>query len=160
MNDTIPALAQFIEPSPVKFAPDAPGWYVLCGVLILSLLLVAFLIYRKYKRNRYRREAIGWLEQMEKQLVGNHEYARIVYTADMLAKQISIQVYGREATAALRGSEWIDYLNKSNSSVSFSETDEHLLQSVYEKEVEISETQAMGFTTKIKQWIKKHQNKQ
>lgn len=156
MRDTIPALEQFIEPTPIRFTPDAPGWYVVGGVLLVVLLCVAFFIYRHYRKNLYRRVALRWLEQEEKRFSNNREYVRMVYAADMLAKRISIQVYGRENTASLQGAEWIDHLNKTSPLVSFSTADERVIRTVYESEPQVNEQEASEFLSKIKRWIKKH----
>lgn len=156
MNDTIPILEQFIEPSPVRFTPEAPGWHVLEIGLLILLLLVVFFIYRNYRKNRYRRNAINWLEIKEKQLINNNNYSDLVYTADMLAKQIGIQKYGKENVASLQGREWIDYMNKNCPFVTFSMADEQLIRSVYNPDIMPDKQQAVDFTAKIKQWIKKH----
>ncbi len=157
--DSIPALEQFIEPAPVQFTPDAPGWYVLGIIVILIVLLVLFLIYMNYRKNRYRKIALDWLNKEEKRFIDNQDYTRLVYTANMLAKRISIQVYGREKTASLHDSEWIDYLNKSCSSGSFTPTDEEIIRSVYDGNTKPDNRQATDFTAKIKHWIKKHHSR-
>jgi hypothetical protein len=89
-------------------------------------------------------------------MLETQDYTRLIYTADMLAKKISIQLYGRENTAHLGSREWLDYLNKTCPSVSFSNEDETLVKAIYDPGISISEKQAVTFTGKIKQWIKKH----
>lgn len=156
MNDTIPALGEFIEPSPIRFIPEAPGWYALAGLFFILLLITGLLIWKHRKKNRYRRLALNWLNGEEKRLLETQDYTRLIYTADMLAKKISIHIYGRENTAQLRNQEWLDYLNKTCPSVSFSNEDETLVKAIYDPGINISEKQALTFTGKIKQWIKKH----
>ncbi len=158
MNDSIPALEQFIEPSPVQFSPSAPGWYALAGISLLILLVIAFLIWNNYRKNHYRRVAFDWLEQEEKKCLSNKEYYRLVYEAGMITKKITVFLHGYSELISLRGSEWLSYLKKTCPSVSFSSSDEQLMDQIYEINSELKEQQVIEFTDKIKHWIKKHKN--
>ncbi len=155
MNDTIPALEQFIEPSPISFSPAAPGWYALGIILLIILLTIVILCLIQYRKNRYRRAALDWLNKEEKKYLGNGQYAQLIYTSGMLTKQISIYLNENNETASLRGSEWLSYLSKTCPSVSFSTSDETIFNSIYENQ-NLNEQQTIDFTNKIKQWIKKH----
>ncbi len=158
-HDTIPALAQFIEPAPVAFTPDAPGWYTLEGVLAGLVLCILLLVYRHYRKNRYRRSAVLLLETAQKQLPPTGEYTQLVYHANMLAKQISIRLYGREQTASLKGSSWIEHLNRSCPKADFTEADTRLLEALYDSSVKADAQQAAAFVEKMKYWIKKHRTR-
>ncbi len=156
MNDTIPELEQFIEPSPVQFSPNAPGWYVLGGIFLLILLIIAFLIWNNYRKNRYRRIALNWLELEEEKFFNNKEYGRLVYAGGMITKKITIFLYGNNEIASIRGSKWLAYLTKTCPSISFSSTDEQLMSDIYESNNNLKEQQVFEFIDKIKYWIKKH----
>ncbi len=156
MNDTIPALGQFMEPAPVRFSPEAPGWYTLGILFFLVLLGIAFLIWNSYRKNRYRKLAIRRLDQEEKKLEEKKDYISMVYVANMLVKQISINLDKREEVASLRGKKWLDYLNKTCSSVSFSESDEAILNAIYGTDKIPDAQHIFSFMNKIKTWIRKH----
>jgi hypothetical protein len=49
---------QLIEPSPVSFTFGAPGWYVLAVLLLLTFLGFAWFLFRRYKKELYRRQAV------------------------------------------------------------------------------------------------------
>ena len=56
-------------PEPVSWWPLAPGWWILIiGGGVLSAWLIHYL-YRRYRANRYRRQALQQLKQL--QLTGN-----------------------------------------------------------------------------------------
>ncbi len=154
MNDSIPAIGQLIEPAPVRFSFDAPGWYVVGGIVLVLILTGAFLAWRRYRKNRYRREALRWLQQEEQRLVAAMEYAQLVYTADMLVKRIAMQRYGRE-TSSLRGKEWLDYINRTWHST-FTDDDAKLLDALYASADKIEASRANSFIDKTKHWIKTH----
>lgn len=159
MKDTVALLDPYIAPAPVQFVPEAPGWYAM-GILLLLLVLFAVSIaYRKYRKNRYRRTALEWFARQEKKFLENKDYIRWVYTANMLAKRISVRVYGKADAASLRQDEWIAYLNQKCPSVSFTAADKETIQAVYNPQSVIREQQAADFSIKIKQWIKKHRSK-
>lgn len=108
MNDTIPALGQFIEPSPIRFIPEAPGWYAL-AIVCLIILLFAGLLIRKYrKKNRYRRLALNWLDGEEKKC-WKHRIIHGLFTRPICLPKKSASNYtaGRIQPILAAGSGWI-----------------------------------------------------
>ncbi len=154
MNDTIPAVGQLIEPAPVRFSFDAPGWYVLGGIVLVLIFVSAYFAWRHYRKNRYRREALRWLQQAEQQFATTGDFMQLVYTAVMLIKRIAMQRYGRE-TSSLRGKEWLDLINQTWHH-SFTNDDLKLLDSLYLSPGEIDAEYANSFVGRTKYWIKTH----
>ncbi len=159
MNDTIPALSPYIEPSPVIFTFEAPGWYAVGVLLALGAITAVILWIRHYYRNRYRHLAIRLVEENEKVAIAGGEYSKLVYNANMIAKQICIRLYGRKETASLKDAPWIIFLNRSSGSNIFSSADAQIIRDVYYPTVHTGKQQALHFTEKIKQWIKKHRSR-
>ncbi len=159
MNDTIPALGQFIEPSPVRFYPSAPGWHVLAGIILLMLAGIVVFAFHRYRKNRYRRFALRWLEQEEQKYIANKEYDQLIYIANLLAKQICTHLTGNNQALILRGSDWLTYLSQTCPTLSFSSSEEEILKALYESPTGLSQQQAVDFSDKIKHWIKKHRIK-
>ena len=52
-------LRDLAEPGPVSWWPLAPGWWVLTGVLVITLAVATFRRLKKYRANAYRRAALG-----------------------------------------------------------------------------------------------------
>ncbi|MGH8387515.1 MAG: DUF4381 domain-containing protein, partial [Pseudomonas sp.] len=68
MNPNIPSIEQLKEialPAPVSYAPQTWGWWVLLGLLVLTALIIAARRYWQWKRDRYRREALARLAQLQ-----------------------------------------------------------------------------------------------
>src|SRR5262245_9472296 len=99
---------QLIEPQPVSFSFDAPGWYLVGSLIIFFILIVSWFIYSQYRRNRYRYDALKWLQEKENQHTSTSE---IIYEAVFLLKRIAIMKYGRREVAAITGQDWIVKLN-------------------------------------------------
>jgi hypothetical protein len=68
MNPNIPSIDQLKEialPAPVSYAPQTWGWWVLLTVLIGAVLLVGARRYWQWRRDRYRREALVRLVELQ-----------------------------------------------------------------------------------------------
>jgi hypothetical protein len=68
MNPNIPSIDQLQElalPAPVSYAPQTWGWRVLLGVVLMAVLLVGARRYWQWRRDRYRREALVRLAQLQ-----------------------------------------------------------------------------------------------
>ncbi|WP_346859174.1 DUF4381 domain-containing protein [uncultured Draconibacterium sp.] len=107
MNETTTynSIGQLIEPDPVKYSFNTPGWYLVLALLVLIVLLVVFIQYRKYRKNAYRREALKEIED-----ILQHKKTRAAFEINELLKRTAIQLYGRKKVAALYGDEWFRFL--------------------------------------------------
>ena len=68
MNPNVPSIEQLKElalPVPVSYAPQTWGWWALLTLLVLSLLLVSARRYWQWRRDRYRREALARLAELQ-----------------------------------------------------------------------------------------------
>ena len=68
MNPAIPSIDQLKEmalPTPVSFAPQTWGWWALLALLIVALLVTGVRRYWQWLRDRYRREALVRLEELQ-----------------------------------------------------------------------------------------------
>lgn len=109
MNDTTTynsSIGHLIEPESIVYSFNTPGWYLLLALLVLIAFIVAFIQYRKYKKNAYRRKAVQQIENLLKQKDGN-----VVFGINKCLKKMAVQLFGRKKVAALYGLEWFQFLN-------------------------------------------------
>ncbi|WP_213938789.1 DUF4381 domain-containing protein [Pseudomonas sp. dw_612] len=69
MNPNIPSIDQLKElglPAPVSYAPQTWGWWVLLGLLVVAVLLVSARRVWQWRRDRYRREALVRLAELQR----------------------------------------------------------------------------------------------
>ncbi len=69
MNPNIPGIDQLKElglPAPVSYAPQTWGWWLLLGLLVLAMVLVSARRVWQWRRDRYRREALVRLAQLQR----------------------------------------------------------------------------------------------
>ena len=68
MNPAIPSIDQLKEmalPVPVSYAPQTWGWWALLALLIVTLVVLGARRYWQWRRDRYRREALVRLEELQ-----------------------------------------------------------------------------------------------
>ncbi|MGE8150353.1 DUF4381 domain-containing protein [Pseudomonas vancouverensis] len=68
MNPNIPSIDQLKEmalPTPVSYAPQTWGWWALLAIFVLAVLLVSARRYWQWRRDRYRREALALLAELQ-----------------------------------------------------------------------------------------------
>ncbi len=69
MNPDIPSIDQLKEmalPAPVSYAPQTWGWWALLALLIITLVVTGARRYWQWRRDRYRREALLRLEELQR----------------------------------------------------------------------------------------------
>lgn len=141
-----------IEPSPVPFRFDTPGWYVLGGLLLLLLITIVALLVRHYRCNRYRRNALRWLDTALPPLTPHQQWRE----ADRVLKYLAMQVYGQATVASLQGEAWMQFLNQClRRQQPFSTEDGAALQAVLYRD---AIAPPAAFITKTKYWILHHRH--
>jgi len=155
MNETgvnTSALGQLIEPDPVPYSFNTPGWYAVLILLLIIFLLIAFFQYRKYRRNAYRREALQKLEQIE-----NSGYS-VVYAINLLLKTLAIQLFGRRTVADLHGPTWFLFLSsklEKHPGLTDQSIDEYTL-ALYNDQFQLDEKRRKELVAFARLWILKH----
>lgn len=150
------AIGALMEPDPIRFSFGAPGWFMLLGVGLIALLIYALIVYLRYRKRRYRREAVRLLENLE---ISKCTPPNFVTRIAEILKRVSMISYGRSETAALCGQEWITYLDQRNNGIRVLSENARKLLTGYlynNQSVEVSENELEELRTKTIQWINKH----
>lgn len=95
-------LNPIVLPDPVGLLPLAPGWQLLLAVIAALALWQAWKYWLKRRANVYRREALRELDQV------THPQA----IPDLL-KRAALSAYRRQDIAALTGTDWHRFLDRS-----------------------------------------------
>lgn len=152
-------LRDLAMPAPVSYTPQTMGWYVL-GVLLVALIawVVARMI-RRRRANRYRRDALDELTAIERRL-SDGVTAPLVVEIDTLAKRVALVAFGREAVAALAGSKWLTFLDRTSRSTAFSAGPGSPLGELPYRTAEerkaMSVEQVRALTDVVRRWIRSH----
>lgn len=98
-------IGQIIEPNAISYSFNTPGWYMLAGLVLLSLLIWGGIRWRIYAKNAYRREALQMINSIAEQ-----QHTDPYYAINRVLKIMCIQLFGRREVAALYGKEWFSFL--------------------------------------------------
>ena len=94
-------LRDIVTPSPAPWWPLAPGWYVLLAIITVALIVFAIRTWKRWKRNAYRRDALGILASA----------ANPAEIASVL-KRTALASFPRSEVASLTGDAWCDWLEE------------------------------------------------
>lgn len=139
-------------PEPVGFWPLAPGWYVLAVILLLLLLYVGYVIYRRHQRGRAKREALSLLLEYERQYAAGSETGVISAQISELLRRVALVYYPRARVAGLSGLPWIAFLNETSSKINFNEISGLILDLPYQNKS--SDVDLKPLFSSAKAWVK------
>jgi len=151
MNENQTDIGELIEPAPVSFSFDTPGWHVVGGLIVLLVLIITYLLWRRHVRNRYRRTALQHIQQLETKIT---DQQLLVYEVNMLLKRIALRFVDRDEVAHLRGAAWLEFLNTASRHKLFTNDMQKAIESVYTSGSD--KTASDSFIISAKKWISVH----
>jgi len=155
-------LHDIVSPPPVAWLPPAPGWYAMGLSLLLLLGWFAVQKFVKWKRNRYRREALAELADLENQLADSIVHQKLLPQYSQLVKRTAIAAYGRRVVASVTGDEWLIFLDKTADTRLFTQGSGRLLYDcAYQPVTHLTQLAGKEITELHKAvlyWIRKHKN--
>lgn len=92
--------------------PLAPGWWMLLALVIALLVVLAYYLHRRYKRNAYRRMALVQLQSLHAAYNAQHNASDYLSQLNALLKSVALRAYPREQVAAAHGLQWRNFLNE------------------------------------------------
>jgi len=106
------SLADIVTPPPVSWMPQTWGWAALAGLIVLLTICGAWLWHRHRQANRYRREALAELAEIEARLDAPQSRAEALAAIPVLLKRTALAVWPRETVSPLSGAAWVSFLGK------------------------------------------------
>jgi hypothetical protein len=114
MNTAVPSVDQLKElalPAPISYLPHTWGWALLAVLLVLGALYWAARRYRRWRRNRYRREALQHLARLEQAMAEDTRRLPALRELPELLKRVALSMPDRPAVASLSGGPWQGFLD-------------------------------------------------
>jgi len=107
-SPSVEQLQELPLPAPVSYAPQTWGWLVLLAVVLLLIgAWSARALYHR-RQNRYRREALVRLDQLEQR-----QDATALREVPELLKRVALSMPQAPDVASLSGPAWQDFLQRS-----------------------------------------------
>ena len=156
-NYLIHGIDEIILPEVISWWPSAPGWQVL-GLIFLALLAHGVVrLARRWWRNRYRREVLRRLTQLQQQADSNA--LDVVAFLPYFIKVTALQAYPRAEVASLSGKNWLAFLDAHYCGPPFIEgTGSKLLAVSYlpREQWQLDDNESAQLIRMVRQWIAKH----
>jgi len=96
---------------PVAWTPQTIGWAIVGAWLIVTILLIGWNRVQTWRRNRYRRDALAMLKDIDAQ--ASESSSAVAGQVALLIKRTALIAYPRSEVAHLYGSEWAAFLRRS-----------------------------------------------
>jgi hypothetical protein len=134
----------FYQPAPPSWMPQTMGWYVVFGLLLLLTLWAVWRAVARWRRNRYRREALRQVEHAD------------VHAIPALLKRTALAAWPREQVASLSGEPWIDFLETHGGSGIISQEAGQWLLSLDYSGAALTPAEEQTVRQAASQWIRRH----
>ncbi|GLZ86344.1 hypothetical protein Pres01_23950 [Metapseudomonas resinovorans] len=95
---------------PYSYLPQTWGWLVLLLVVLALALVCGFLKWRRWQRDRYRREALARLDTLVGVLDDDERRLEAMRELPELLKRVALSMPDAPAVARLGGQEWQRFL--------------------------------------------------
>ena len=103
------------HPAEVSWWPMAIGWWIVLFIFLAAGLFALWALFRSYKNNRYRKQAIAELDAAWLQWQQSRDSAIFVQSANAILKRTIAEASVHHNTTAqlnLSGEPWIQLLNQ------------------------------------------------
>lgn len=155
--DPLAELRDIHAPGPIETWPPAPGWWLLALLAALAAVAALAWLRKRWRGNRYRREALRELKSLIDEWRGHQDNRRYLAALQTLLKRTALTGFPRDEVAGLTGEAWVAFLDHSTGTHEFSMGDaEVLIDGNYNPGADIHVETVHGIAER---WIRKHHRK-
>lgn len=97
-------------PDAVGLWPPAPGWWLLAVLSLGVLFWLGRTLYRRWRTNRYRKQALRELTQLGQSELRQQQPQQWLQQLNQLLRRTALTAYPPQAVAPLSGTAWVDFL--------------------------------------------------
>ncbi len=92
--------------------PPAPGWWLLTVLLLVGLVVLGRLAWRRYRVWRRQRQILAELERARAAFQSHGDPTRLAGELSMLLRRAALAGWPREQIAGLHGQPWLAFLDR------------------------------------------------
>ncbi|MFY7697564.1 MAG: DUF4381 domain-containing protein [Legionella sp.] len=139
-------------PQPISGWSFSGVGYVVLGLLWSILAGICYLILRRHRWGRAKRQALRLLSSYETQQQDDPNPQRCCASISELLRRVALVYFPRQQIAGLRGRDWLDFLNASGKKIDFNSVSRGLLEQPYQvQDLEINISLLFSTT---RRWIR------
>lgn len=148
-------IGDLMEPDPIGFGFDAPGWTILVIVFVLAMGVYGLRKLYLFYKNKYRRLAISEIRAID---IDHGNCGVVIFTLVNVLKRVAITAYGRRGVATLQGCDFFDFLKSKIKNGQFSQQSKvFFTKHIYEGDkANVTAKQLVFLRTECINWIKMH----
>ena len=109
LAELLAGLEDIVAPPPVDWLPRTPAAIATSCLFMILLGLSLFWLVRRYRANRYRREALRELDAIERGLADEDPEAPA--SIAVVLRRTALHIEARERVAGLSGEAWLHFLD-------------------------------------------------
>jgi hypothetical protein len=151
-NYALGEFAEVVSPADISWLPQTAGWAWLGVLLLVFALHRCWRWFKRWHRNRYRREATTRLEDLSPETLGGQFVAEV----NKLLKLAAMAAYSRENVASLYGDQWAGFLNRQCESAPFSSQQTKILATGAYKPLTLDKASAIALLEASVAWVREH----
>jgi Ca-activated chloride channel family protein len=129
--------------APVPLTPQTWAWALVLVAAVIATGLVAWLLVRRHRANRYRRLALAEIAAVEQRAAWDELPA--------LVKRVALQAWPREQVASLTGADWLAFLDESYGGDGFANGPGRCLS-----DLAYGGGDGAGAAVLVREWIRRH----
>ena len=160
---TLEHLHDIVLPEPISWVPQTVGWWFVFVLLGFLLVWASYVVYNRWKANRYRKQALSHLQQIETKLQNRDQRLTALLELPVLVKQTVLACWKRPDVASLTGEAWLRFLDESYHGTGFTQGPGRLLPtlaysppSTVHQLSDIGSGDVNGLIVLIREWIQHH----
>lgn len=144
---------------PFSYTPQTWGWWVLLAVVLLAGFIYAVFAWRRWQRERYRREALHRLNALDAALAVPEQRLQALRELPELLKRVALSMPDAPPVQSLSGPHWQAFLQQRARFALPEQFAERLQTLAYAPDVRVQSLGAEELSTLVhtcRRWIEAH----
>jgi Domain of unknown function (DUF4381) len=154
--DPVAGLIDIPLPPPVSLWPQTWTSRIAIAVILIVAVVGTWRFVHQRWVNRYRREALAELDQIERRLDEKSTFAELTATLAVLVRRTALAAFPREQVAALAGSAWLSFLDRSYGGADFSQGPGRALAGAPYQPAQPDDNELKPLLALVRRWITVH----